>query len=101
VWQPHTYSRTQTLSYEFSRAFSDADRVLVTEIYAAREPRQEFSSAEIVSAMAHPAARYTGTLENTTNYLLENLEAGDVLLVLSAGDATQVSADVLARIEKE
>ncbi|MEY2817131.1 MAG: UDP-N-acetylmuramate--L-alanine ligase, partial [Chloroflexota bacterium] len=32
VWQPHTYSRTQTLLYEFSRAFSDADEVLVTEI---------------------------------------------------------------------
>jgi UDP-N-acetylmuramate--alanine ligase len=49
VWQPHTYSRTQTLFLEFSRAFKDADEVIVTEVYAAREPKQEFTSAEIIS----------------------------------------------------
>ncbi|MGE5248611.1 MAG: UDP-N-acetylmuramate--L-alanine ligase [Bacteroidota bacterium] len=96
VWQPHTYSRTQALFYEFSRAFADADEVLVTEVYAAREPGQEFSSAEVVSAMPHASAHFTGTLESTTSYLLEHLKAGDVLLVLSAGDADQISAHVLA-----
>jgi UDP-N-acetylmuramate--alanine ligase len=96
VWQPHTYSRTQALFYEFSRAFNDADEVLVTEVYAAREPEQDFSSAEVVSAMPHASARYSGTLEDTTKYLLSHLQAGDVVLVLSAGDADQVSANVLA-----
>ena len=97
VWQPHTYSRTQTLFVEFSRAFGDADEVLVTEIYASREAKQDFSSAEVVSAMPHSSARYTGSLENTTKYLLEHLRSGDVLLVLSAGDADQISTDVLKR----
>lgn len=95
VWQPHTYSRTQTLFLEFSRAFTDANEVLVTEIYASREPKQEFSSAEVVSSMPHPSARYTGSLEETTNYLLKNLGSNDVLIVLSAGDADQISANVL------
>ncbi len=95
VWQPHTYSRTQTLFFEFSRAFSDANEVLVTEIYASREARQDFSSAEVVSAMPHPSAHYTGSLEGTTDYLLKNLRSGDVLLVLSAGDADQISTNVL------
>jgi UDP-N-acetylmuramate--alanine ligase len=95
VWQPHTYSRTQTLFYEFARAFNDANHVLVTEIYAAREKTQNFSSAEVVSAMPHPSAKFTGTLENTTKYLLKNLRHGDVLLVLSAGDADQISTNVL------
>lgn len=95
VWQPHTYSRTQTLFFEFSRAFSDANEVLVTEIYASREPKQEYSSAEVVSAMPHPSAKYTGSLENTTDYLLKHLRTGDILLVLSAGDADQISTDVL------
>ena len=98
VWQPHTYSRTQTLFFEFSRAFSDADEVLVTEIYPSREPRQDFSSAEVVSAMPHPSARYSGTLDETVEYLLKNLRAGDALLVLSAGDADQISAEVLKRL---
>ncbi|MBI3160865.1 MAG: UDP-N-acetylmuramate--L-alanine ligase [Chloroflexi bacterium] len=97
VWQPHTYSRTQALFLEFSRAFADADEALVTEIYASREARQEFSSAEVVSAMPHPSARYSGSLEKTTEYLLKNLRTGDVLLVLSAGDADRISAEVLQR----
>jgi UDP-N-acetylmuramate--alanine ligase len=98
VWQPHTYSRTQTLFFEFSRAFGDADEVLVTEVYASREARQEFSSAEVVSAMPHSSARYTGSLEDTTKYLLKHLRSGDVLLVLSAGDADQISTDVLKNL---
>ncbi|MDO8752767.1 MAG: UDP-N-acetylmuramate--L-alanine ligase [Anaerolineales bacterium] len=98
VWQPHTYSRTQALFFEFSRAFGDADEVLVTEIYASREAKQEFSSAEVVSAMPHSSARYTGSLEDTTSYLLKHLRSGDVLLVLSAGDADQISTDVLRRL---
>ncbi|MBI5955239.1 MAG: UDP-N-acetylmuramate--L-alanine ligase [Chloroflexi bacterium] len=98
VWQPHTYSRTQTLLFEFTRAFADANEVLVTEVYASREPVQDFSSAEVVSAMPHPSARYSGLLEDTTEYLLKHLRPGDVLLVLSAGDADQISAEVLKKL---
>jgi UDP-N-acetylmuramate--alanine ligase len=98
VWQPHTYSRTQTLFFEFSRAFGDADEVLVTEIYASREAKQDFSSAEVVGAMPHSSARYTGSLEDTTTYLLKHLRSGDILLVLSAGDADQISTEVLKRL---
>ncbi|MBM4425718.1 MAG: UDP-N-acetylmuramate--L-alanine ligase [Chloroflexi bacterium] len=96
VWQPHTYSRTQTLFYEFSRAFADADEVLVTEIYASREPKQDFSSAEVVSAMPHSSARYSGSLAETTKLLRKNLRPGDVVIVLSAGDADQISADLMS-----
>ncbi len=98
VWQPHTYSRTQSLMAEFSRAFSDADEVLITDVYAAREPKQDFSSAEVVSAMPHKDAHYTGSLENTTRTLLKNLRSGDILLVLSAGDADQISAEVMQKL---
>jgi len=96
VWQPHTYSRTQTLFYEFTRAFQDADEVIVTEIYPSREPKQDFSSAEVVSGMPHLSARFIASLEETTEYLLKHLRNKDVLLVLSAGDADQISTNVLA-----
>ena len=95
VWQPHTYSRTQTLFLEFARAFKDANEVIVTEVYAAREPKQDFTSAEIVSTMPHLSARYIKTLPEVTKYLFEHLQSGDVLLVLSAGDADQISTDLL------
>jgi UDP-N-acetylmuramate--alanine ligase len=99
VWQPHTYSRTKTLFLDFARAFKDANEVIVTEVYAAREPKEDFTSAEIVSAMPHMSARYIETLPEVTEYLLKHLEAGDVLLVLSAGDADQVCTDVLKGLQ--
>ena len=98
VWQPHTYSRTKALFHEFSRAFVNADEVIVTEVYPSREPKQEFSSAEIVSAMPHSSARFISSLDEATRYLLKHLKHNDVLLVLSAGDADQVSANVLAKL---
>ena len=100
VWQPHTYSRTQTLFAEFSRAFSDADQVIVSEVYAAREQRQDFSAAQVVKAMSHPSVQFIPNLPVISNYLLSHLRPGDVLLVLSAGDADLVSTQVLASLQK-
>ncbi len=81
-------------------AFQDADETLVTEIYAAREAKQEFSSAELVTAMARPSAHFAASLQEATSYLLERLNKDDVVLVLSAGDAEQISSDVLAGLSK-
>jgi UDP-N-acetylmuramate--alanine ligase len=100
VWQPHTYSRTKTLFLEFARAFKDADEVIVTEVYAAREPKEDFTSAEIVSTMPHLSARYIRTLPEVTSHLLKHLKRGDVVLVLSAGDADQISTDVVKQLQE-
>ncbi|HLF74472.1 MAG TPA: UDP-N-acetylmuramate--L-alanine ligase [Anaerolineales bacterium] len=100
VWQPHTYTRTRTLFLDFARAFKDADQVIVTEVYAAREPKEQFTSAEVVSAMPHMSARYIKTLPEVTQYLLEQLQPGDVVLVLSAGDADQVSTDLVKGLQE-
>jgi UDP-N-acetylmuramate--alanine ligase len=95
VWQPHTYTRTQVLINEYAAAFTDADQVIVTDVYAAREKNPGFSAAEVVRRMKHRGARFIAGLDEATTFLLENLRAGDVLLVLSAGDADKISADVL------
>ncbi len=101
VWQPHTYSRTQTLLPEFAQAFGDADRVLVTAIYAAREKDPGFSAAQVVDRMRHPNARYIPALADVRDALLAELHPGDVLLVLSAGDADQISTQVLAGLRQK
>mgnify|MGYP000040485116 FL=1 len=98
VWQPHTYTRTATLLDQFRAAFADADQVIVTEIYAAREKTEPFSAARILEHMPHPAVRFIPALADVTHSLLAELSSGDVLLVLSAGDADQVSAAVLAKL---
>jgi UDP-N-acetylmuramate--alanine ligase len=99
VWQPHTYSRTQTLFKEFADAFADADEVIVTEIYAAREPKQAYSSKQVVEAMPR-TAHFIAGLSEVSNYLITNLRPGDVLLVLSAGDADQISTEVLNHLKE-
>jgi UDP-N-acetylmuramate--alanine ligase len=99
VWQPHTYSRTQMLFDDFVHSFSDADEIIVTEVYAAREPKQDFSSRQIVDAMPRPAHFIAG-LSDVSNFLTSHLRPGDALLVLSAGDADQVSAEVLAHLKE-
>ena len=99
VWQPHTYSRTKTLFMEFTGAFSDADEVIVTEVYAAREPREDFSSAQVVKAMPHPSARFIASIEDTTEYLHSKVRKDDVVIILSAGDADQIGENLLAALE--
>jgi len=99
VWQPHTYSRTHALFNEFAAAFADADEVIVTEIYAARESKEDFSSKRVVEAMSHPAHFIAG-LSEVSNYLITNLRPGDILLVLSAGDADQISTEVLTHLKE-
>ncbi len=99
VWQPHTYSRTRLLFDEFSQAFDDADKVIVSEVYKSREPEEDFSSAEVVEAMVHPSAKFIAELEDISQYLLENLRPNDVLLVLSAGDANEINLKVVEGLE--
>lgn len=104
VWQPHTYSRTLGLMPDFAASFGDADQVLVTEVYAARETADQFnnfSAAQVVGHMDHAGARFTPGLEEAVAVLLAELRAGDVLLVLSAGDADRVSAEVLAALKEK
>ena len=97
VWQPHTYSRTRTLFNHYLSAFTSADHVVVTEVYAAREqlPHNGFSAQQVVQAMQHPDARFVPGLPQTVEFLVSHLLRDDVLIVLSAGDADQVSAGVL------
>ena len=103
VWQPHTYSRTRVLADSFSEAFGAADHVLVTDIYAAREKSTPgLFSKDIVALIAqhHPDARYSGDLFSTAQFLAEEVRPGDVVVLLTAGDAPQIGHALLDVLEK-
>jgi UDP-N-acetylmuramate--alanine ligase len=97
VWQPHTYSRTRALLNDFAASFMDADHVIVTEVYAAREavPGDGFSAQQVAAAMCYPDVHFIADPINVTVQLLTYLQPGDVLLVLSAGNADQISTQVI------
>jgi len=105
VWQPHTFSRTRLLFQEFAEAFAYADFVLVTDIYAAREcqPQDGFSSSQVARAIATRAPGeifYIPSLPQAQEFLIERLAPGDVLLVLSAGDADSISSGVINHFQR-
>jgi UDP-N-acetylmuramate--alanine ligase len=95
VWQPHTFSRTQTLQDDYVTAISQSDLVVITEIFAAREKSTGFSSSKIVEKVQNIPAIFAPTLEFASIYLQEKLLSGDVVLVLSAGDAIQINQDLI------
>ena len=101
VWQPHTYSRTRELINEFKDAFSQSDHVVVTEIYPSREKKQDYSSGEVVKRMIHPDVKMISELDDARDYLMENMQPGAVLIVLSAGDADRISREILENLNQE
>ncbi|MEI8131035.1 MAG: UDP-N-acetylmuramate--L-alanine ligase [Leptolinea sp.] len=95
VWQPHTYSRTQTLLTDYIEAISQSDQIVITEVFAAREKSTGFSAAQIAESVINIPVTFAPSLDFASNYLEEHLQPGDVVLVLSAGDATQINLTLL------
>jgi UDP-N-acetylmuramate--alanine ligase len=99
VWQPHTYSRTETLFDQYLSVFENADHVVVTEIYPSREKvREDFSSLQVVQSIEHNDICFLANNSQVVDHLLSNLNSGDVVIVLSAGDANQISTQVLNKL---
>jgi UDP-N-acetylmuramate--alanine ligase len=102
VWQPHTFSRTKVLLEAFAAAFNDADHVLVTPIYAARETDDlGVSSADVVARMEHTDARGVADLDEAVSALESGVQPDDVVLTLGAGDGYVIGERLLERLKDE
>jgi len=90
MFQPHRYSRTKALRSEFGRAFDDADRVMVTDVYPASEPPiLAISGQTIVDEIVkhgHRAASYQPRFERVHWDIGNALDVGDLVLSLGAGN---------------
>lgn len=91
VFQPQRYTRTYFLMDEFSRAFSDADEVIITDIYSpAGEAKIEGVSSEVlvqkIRVNSHARAQYIPTKEQLQEQLYKELKPGDLVLTMGAGD---------------
>ncbi len=90
MFQPHRFSRTKALCHKFGGAFDDADRVVVTDVYAASEtPIPGISGQTIADEIArhgHRGVSYQPRFEWVHRDIGNTLDSGDLVLSLGAGN---------------
>jgi UDP-N-acetylmuramate--alanine ligase len=96
LFQPHRFTRTRDLMAEFARAFGDADRVEVLDIYAAsEEPIAGVTAEALVKEIAAKGVEYAASVPAAVAALVREAKDGDVILTLGAGSVSQVGGMVL------
>ncbi len=90
VFQPHTYSRTSALFDDFADALSVADRIIVSDIYAARETDTLGVSAQKLAYAIGDRACAADSFEHAADILKKELCQGDVAVVMGAGDVWRI-----------
>lgn len=103
VFQPHRYSRTKLLWDDFLKALSLSDDLIITDIYAASEPRLEGVSSEKLCEQIS-GTRGKGKViylkkEEITEHLLGITQPGDLILTLGAGDIYQIAEDFVCALK--
>ena len=100
VFQPHTYTRTKAFFHEFAHALSLADRVILADIYAARETDTlGISSALLCQEIAKLGTdcHYFPSFEEIEKFILENCIPGDLLITMGAGNVVNIGEDLLGQ----
>ncbi|MBN1263327.1 MAG: UDP-N-acetylmuramate--L-alanine ligase [Candidatus Pacebacteria bacterium] len=104
IFQPHTFTRTQVLMEGFARSFSQADEVIVTDIYASA--REKSISGVTSGNLARNISRYKkrtfycSTKEAACSHLRKNLSGGEIVFTLGAGDIFLWHQDLLKLFKK-
>lgn len=99
VFQPHTYTRTKSLLNDFASSFNNADVVIVTDIYAAREKDNGEINSRILTEEINRVsgnAIYMDDFNNIANFLKNNVSPGDIIITMGAGDIFKVG-DILLK----
>ncbi len=98
VFQPHLFSRTKMLLNDFATAFTDADEVILTPIFPAREVFDSTISSEILAERIRlngGEARASESFEVIENYLKDHLKGNEVLITMGAGEQYKIGEGLL------
>jgi UDP-N-acetylmuramate--alanine ligase len=98
VFQPHTYTRTKAFLGDFAKALTLADKVVLADIYAAREKNTiGISSKDLQSEIEKLGTEcyYFPSFDEIENFLLENCINGDLLITMGAGDVVKIGENLL------
>lgn len=104
LFQPHTYTRTIALMDEFAESFGDADKIVLAEIYAAREKNiHKVSSTALLDKIKafdpDADACYFEKFDEIVEYVLANAKEGDLVLTMGAGDIYKVGEMIMEKVQ--
>lgn len=98
VFQPHTYTRTKAFLDDFAASLALADKVILADIYAARETDTLGVSSDLLREKIQNLgtdATYLPSFDEIENFLLENCRKGDVLITMGAGNVYKIGESLL------
>lgn len=100
VFQPHQYSRTRLFLNDFVRVWSHEERVIITDIYSARdveEEKQKISASDLVDRINQKGgqARYLPSFDEIISYLRSKVSNNDVIITIGAGDIWKVAKGLM------
>ena len=95
VFQPHTYTRTRDFYAEFATSFDDADVLILTDVYPAREAPIEGITGKLIADAArdagHRNVHYVADKDDVPALLKDLVSEGDLVLTMGAGDIWEVT----------
>ena len=100
VFQPHTYTRTRAFLHDFADALSLADKVVLADIYAAREKDPgDISSRDIQKLLEEKGKEvyYFPSFDEIEKFLLKNCTDGDLLITMGAGNVVEIGESLLGK----
>jgi len=105
LFQPHRYTRTQRLWDDFSRAFNQADILVLTDIYAANEaPLPGITSealTESIRSAGHKCVHYFRSMQDGIEFLLKEAKPADAILTIGAGNVSRASNELMVLLGTE
>lgn len=104
VFQPQRYTRTYFLFEQFSKAFYEADEVIITDIYSPAGEKQieGINSAKLVELIrqnSNSNVQHLATKEDALAYLVSRVKPGDLVLTMGAGDIWKAAMGLAASIQ--
>ena len=104
VFEPHMYSRTALLLDAFSTSFTDANEVVIADIFASRDTPEAMAAtsaerlADAIERASGTPAMATGDVDATTEYVADHLGDGDAVLVMGAGKSYRIARGLAERL---
>lgn len=98
IFQPHTYTRTNDLMLQFATAFGDADSIIITDIYAAREKNtMNIHATDLVAEIAQESGnvKYIADFDGIVEYIKATAQPNDIILTLGAGNIREVGERIV------